>query len=91
LKALSIDGVEPNAANVDSGDYPLARPLFIYSTADIMAENPQVGDFVAYFMSDVSDYVVEVGYFPAAADAIAGAKVEYLRQVVLGTGPMGDM
>ncbi|MEM6527033.1 MAG: phosphate ABC transporter substrate-binding protein PstS family protein [Chloroflexota bacterium] len=88
LKALSIDGVEPNAANVDSGDYPLARPLFIYSTAEIMAEKPQVGDFVAYFMSDVSDYVIEVGYFPAAADAIAGAKVEYLRQVVLGTGDM---
>jgi phosphate transport system substrate-binding protein len=88
LTALNIEGIEPNAANVDNGDYPLARPLFIYSTASIMAEKPQVADFVAYFMSDVSDYVVPVGYFPAAADAIAGAKVEYLRQVVLGMGGM---
>ena len=30
------DDLEPTAATVDSGDYPLARPLFIYSTAEIM-------------------------------------------------------
>jgi len=30
LRAVAIEGVEPAAAAVDAGDYPLARPLFIY-------------------------------------------------------------
>ncbi len=83
LKALSIEGVEPNAANVDAGTYPLARPLFIYSTASIMTEKPQVQDFVNYFLSEVNGVVTEVGYFPANADALYGARVAALA-VALG-------
>jgi phosphate transport system substrate-binding protein len=48
LKVLSIDGVEPTGASVDSGDYPLARPLFIFSTAEIIKEKPQVGAFINF-------------------------------------------
>jgi phosphate transport system substrate-binding protein len=48
LKVLSIDGVEPTGASVDSGDYPLARPLFIFSTAEIIKEKPQVGAFISF-------------------------------------------
>lgn len=78
LTAISIEGVEPNAANVDNNSYPLARPLFMYSTATIMTEKPQVADFLGFMVSDVNGYINEVGYFPAAADALYGAKVEVL-------------
>src|SRR6266542_3437562 len=38
LKALSVGGVEPTADTAESATYPLARPLFLYSDADIMKE-----------------------------------------------------
>ena len=35
LRVLSINGVEATDATVDSGDYALARPLYLYTDADI--------------------------------------------------------
>ena len=73
LKALAIDDVGPNQANVDNGTYPLARPLFIYSDATIMTEKPQVAAFIYYYLSNVNDNIVDVGYFPAPAADLEGA------------------
>ena len=33
LKALSVNGVAPTEATAESGEYPISRPLFIYSDA----------------------------------------------------------
>jgi phosphate transport system substrate-binding protein len=65
LTIVSVDGIEASADNVDNGTYPLARPLFIYSDAAIMAEKPQVASFIAYYLDVVNDVITEVGYFPA--------------------------
>ncbi|CAG1009701.1 Protein SphX [Anaerolineales bacterium] len=70
LKALNIEGVAPNQEDVDNGSYPLARPLFIYSDAKILAEKPQVAAFIYFYLSNVNDNIVDVGYFPAPADAL---------------------
>ena len=70
LKAVNINDVEPNQANVDNGTYPLARPLFIYSDAKIMQDKPQVAAFIAFYLSQLDDNIVDVGYFPAPAKAI---------------------
>ena len=78
LKILSIEGVEPTAENVDNGSYPLARPLFIYSDCGIMTEKPQVADFINFYLSNVNDEVVGVGYFPASTDALNSAKDAWL-------------
>jgi phosphate transport system substrate-binding protein len=67
LKALNVEGVEPNQADVDNGTYPLARPLFIYSTATIMQEKPQVAAFIYFYLSNLEDNIIDVGYFPAPA------------------------
>jgi phosphate transport system substrate-binding protein len=74
LNILSINGVEANRANVDNASYPLARPLFIYSDAGIMAEKPQVAAFIAYYLTYVNDEVIRVGYFPAADADLQKAK-----------------
>jgi phosphate transport system substrate-binding protein len=78
LKALKIDGVAPNADTVESGDYPLARPLFLYSTAQIMTEKPQVADFLNFYLTHVNDEIDDVGYFPASAAALDEAKQAWL-------------
>ncbi len=73
LKAISVEGVEPNQASVDAGEYPLARPLFIYSDAEIIKAKPQVAAFLYFYLSNVNDNIVDVGYFPAPADALKGS------------------
>lgn len=78
LKILSIEGVEPTGETVDSGDYPLARPLFIYSTADIMAEKPQVAAFINFYLTYVNEEITDVGYFPTSADALNSSMQAWL-------------
>ena len=78
LNILAIDGIEASAENVDNASYPLARPLFIYSTADIMAEKPQVADFLNFYLTHVNEEVEGVGYFPASPDALDQAKQSWL-------------
>ena len=73
LKALNIEGVAPNQEDVDNGTYPLARPLFIYSDATIMQEKPQVAAFIYFYLSNVNDNIVDVGYFPAPAADLQAA------------------
>jgi phosphate binding protein len=70
LKAVAVNGVEPNQADVDNGTYPLARPLFIYSDAKIMQDKPQVAAFIGFYLSQLDDNILDVGYFPAPAKAI---------------------
>ena len=78
LKVLSIESVEANGENVDNNSYPLARPLFIYSTADIIQDKPQVGAFISFFLQFVNEEVVDVGYFPASTAALNEGKIAYL-------------
>ena len=73
LTLVSVDGVEASAENVDNGTYPLARPLFIYSDATIMADKPQVASFIAYYLDVVDDVITEVGYFPAPQSDLQSA------------------
>ena len=78
LNILSIEGVEASAETVDSGDYPLARPLFIYSDAGIMQQKPQVAAFINFYLTNVDEEVRAVGYFPANPEAIEAAKQNWL-------------
>ncbi|NJN95034.1 MAG: phosphate ABC transporter substrate-binding protein PstS family protein, partial [Anaerolineales bacterium] len=78
LKALSIGGVAPTAETAESGDYPLARPLFIYSDANIMSSKPQVADFINFYLTYVNEEILDVGYFPASDSSINLAKQAWL-------------
>ena len=70
LKLVAINGIEATAANVDNASYPLARPLYIYSDAGIVAEKPQVAAFVNFYLTYVNEEIERVGYFPAAASIL---------------------
>lgn len=81
LNVVSVDGVTPDFDTAESGDYSLSRPLYIYTSANILKEKPQVAAFVAYFLTNTSDVISEVGYFPASEDAIMKAEEAYLAAV----------
>jgi phosphate binding protein len=65
LKAVAVEGVEPSEATVNDGTYPLARPLFVYSDTQIMKDKPQVAAFIYFYLQNVNDNIVDIGYFPA--------------------------
>jgi phosphate binding protein len=65
LKAVAVEGVEPSQATVDDGTYPISRPLFIYSDANILKEKPQVAAFIYFYLNNVNDNIIDLGYFPA--------------------------
>ncbi len=78
LQDVAVEGVAPSAEAVDAGTYKLARPLFIYSDAEVMAAKPQVAAFVNFYLSSVNDVISEVGYFPAPKDALAQSAQAWL-------------
>jgi len=75
LTALSVNGIAPTADTAESGDYKLARPLFIYSDATIMQEKPQVAAFILFYLENVGNEILDVGYFPVS-DAKAQENLE---------------
>lgn len=70
LNVLSVGGVAPTAETAESGEYPISRPLFIYSDAKIMQEKPQVASFIHFFLTEVNNEIDSVGYFPASQDLL---------------------
>ncbi|GAB4570306.1 MAG: PstS family phosphate ABC transporter substrate-binding protein [Anaerolineae bacterium] len=81
LNVLSIEGVAPTQESVDAFTYPLARPLFIYTTAEILQEKPQVAAFVNYYLTYVNDEVLDVGYFPANEEDLNAGRQAWLDAV----------
>ena len=75
LKAASSRTAwHPTAETAENGEYPLARPLFIYSDATILNEKPQVAAFINFFLTFVNEEIDAVGYFPASQAALDAAK-----------------
>ncbi|MCW5877109.1 MAG: PstS family phosphate ABC transporter substrate-binding protein [Anaerolineales bacterium] len=70
MNIVSINGVSPDGVTVEDGSYVLARPLFLFSDANIMAEKPQVAAFIHFYLSYVNEEIVDVGYFQASDAAI---------------------
>ncbi|HEX2168515.1 MAG TPA: PstS family phosphate ABC transporter substrate-binding protein [Longimicrobiales bacterium] len=71
LRALGVDNgsgcVKPTPETVTSGEYaPLSRPLFIYVDRNRLAE-PELAEFVRFYMENAPALVLEVGYVPMQA------------------------
>jgi len=79
LAVLSVKGVAPSTQTVDEGKYPLARPIFIYSTAKIMTEKPQVAAFINFYLTTVNEEIQKVGYFPSSTTALDAARQNWLK------------
>lgn len=72
VKALEIKEdeddscTEPSLENARTGDYPMARPLFIYVAEESLAE-PPVREFTQFYLENAAtDLVEEVGYVPVS-------------------------
>jgi len=63
LKALTINGVEPNNETIQSGKYtPLSRPLFTYVKNSSVKDNEAVYDFLKFTIDNAAEMSEAVGY-----------------------------
>jgi phosphate transport system substrate-binding protein len=78
LKTVAVNGIVPGFESAESGEYPISRPLFIYSDAQILKSKPQVAAFINFYLMNVNDVIGEVGYFPASAEALQASRQAWL-------------
>lgn len=68
LKLVAVDGgegcVQPARENIQRGEYPLSRPLFVYVRADSLLR-PEVADFMRFYLTEGPALADEVGYVRA--------------------------
>jgi ABC-type phosphate transport system substrate-binding protein len=68
LRAVRIRGTQgaadPDEASVLAGIYPLARPLFLYSSAATLRARPEVEAFVGCYLNRLLTEIAGVGYLP---------------------------
>jgi phosphate transport system substrate-binding protein len=80
LRAVAVDGgsgpVAPGEDAVSEGSYPLARPLFVYTSAQTLEEHLAAAAFLSYYLQSVADVVADVGYFPMPQAALGAAHQE---------------
>lgn len=74
LNVVSIEGVAPSEESANSGDYLLTRPLFIYTTSELLQSRPELAAFVSYYLQNVDSLVNSVGYFPADVETRTAAE-----------------
>lgn len=74
--ALSLsdggDPVEPSLEGAQSGNYPLARPLFFYANSQKLQEKTHLQEFIRFYIeSAAEDFVAEdIGYVPSSQQMV---------------------
>ena len=73
LKLVAVDGgqgcVLPTEETIEGGEYcPLSRPLFVYVRKDAL-EQPEVAEFMRFYLTEGRPLVAEVGYVEAPESA----------------------
>lgn len=67
VKALKVNGVYPSAATVRTGEYPIARPLFMYTNGYPKLGSPVYQFVTLYLSEDGQEMVEEIGFIPVTS------------------------
>jgi phosphate transport system substrate-binding protein len=78
IKAVSVDGVVPTFETIASGDYKVARPLFVYAKKQHVGVIPGMAEFIAEYTSDKAvgeeGYLGDKGLIPLPADQLTATR-----------------
>lgn len=85
IKPLKVDGgkgcIEANDATIASGQFPIARALYIYVNKSKLTTNPALEKFVDFYMSDAGLGVIGAGEGKVPYVRLAEADLEATRAV----------
>lgn len=85
LKSIGVDDgngcVLPSVENIENGTYtPLSRPLYIYVSAQSLADKPAVQSFVEFYLAEENrDIIADTGY-AVLEDAVYEEDLETVQQ-----------
>jgi phosphate transport system permease protein len=79
LKLVAVDGLLPDKETAVTGEYSLDRPLFLYTTADVLAENQAANVFLNYLLSHINEEIEEVGYLPTSQEDLAFSQQNWIK------------
>jgi phosphate transport system substrate-binding protein len=87
LKPVEIDGVAPTAQTIESGEYAVSRPLYIYVKNDHRGVVPNLQEFIEEYVSDDAmgpgGYLSERGLIPLHED-----KLKQVQETAINAVPM---
>ena len=87
IKGLEIEGVVPSYETIASGDYKLARPLYVYAKKQHVGTIPGMAEFVAEYVSDKAigedGYLSDKGLITLPGDAAEKSRAMALAMDVL--------
>ena len=87
IKGIEIEGVVPSYETVASGDYKLARPLYVYAKKQHVGTIPGMAEFVAEYVSDKAigedGYLSDKGLITLPGDAAEKSRAMALAMDVL--------
>ena len=64
VKAIKVNGIYPSAETVQSGEYPIARPLFMYTNGYPKLGTPLYQFVTIYLSEDGQELVEDSGFVP---------------------------
>jgi phosphate transport system substrate-binding protein len=67
VKALKINGIYPSAETVQTGEYPIARPLFMYTNGYPKLGSPLYQFVTIHLTEDGQEMVEDIGFVPVTA------------------------
>ncbi|NLX26029.1 MAG: phosphate ABC transporter substrate-binding protein PstS [Lentisphaerae bacterium] len=67
VKALKVNGISPSAETVQSGQYPIARPLFMYTNGYPALGSPLYQFVTIHLSEDGQEMVEDIGFVPVTA------------------------
>jgi phosphate transport system substrate-binding protein len=71
LQGAAIDGVEPTFGHIDSGDYPLSRPLYCYVKGEHVGMIPGIAEYLQALTRESAwgdtGYLADKGLIPLSA------------------------
>jgi phosphate transport system substrate-binding protein len=94
LKVIGIGegdaAVVPSFESIANGSYaPLARPLYIYTSAQAVKSNPHLERFVDFYVAQAGALATEVGYVPLGSTQDENQKLYVLVQSLLSERVLG--
>ena len=78
LKLVALNGVQPEAAAIYSGDYLLSGPLLLYIEPQNLQSKPQVGAFLAFYLTLVNQLIAQVAQIALPPPLLNQSKVNLL-------------
>ncbi|OFP35549.1 substrate-binding domain-containing protein [Corynebacterium sp. HMSC071B10] len=81
---VTVDGVAPARDATQEGEYPLARPLFVYVNAESVEDNAALEEFINSYLNRVEGVLPRVYFYQLPEDEYDTARTRFNDRV---TGP----